>query len=332
MKTNNLKYNATKSNFTLDGTKADIIVKIRLNDECKNGHQDFAITATIYKAGKRGDRNMIGGGCCHEDILKAFPEFKIFVNLHLCDASGIPMCAVENGFYHLREGFNNTKPTDSEFKKEFCEYYRMTPAQFDAINTSVNKLEYAILLKEMGILEQWAEDANEAIKTLETLTGDEFINDSERSQYNVPKAEDVQNFTKQREAGFYSLENKRKRAAEKRTADKAAKVQAIKEDCAKDVAKYEEERDVKLWLISHIERLNKKATNRAKGFNLDFSFKNYIYYNHTQTLNFDWLSYEKGMGKDNFKLFCDSLKESDFNKLPQNIKFSLDKGETFARS
>lgn len=331
MKTNSLKYTATKTNVNYYGKKADIIVKIRLDDQCKNGHQDFAITADLYKAGRRGDKNYLAGGCCHEEILKHFPEFKIFVNLHLADAKGIPMYAVENGFYHLREGFNKTKPTDDNFKAEFCEYYRMTPQQFDAINLSEHNLAYAINLKELGILTQWNEEAAEAIKILETLTGDEFVNDSERSQYNEPKAEEIQNYHQQREAGYYSIENIRKRADEKRAADKAAKIQAIKDDCAKATAKHQEERDVKLWLISHIEKLNKKAMNRKKGFNLDFNFKNFIYCNHTKTLNFDWLDYETKMGKDNFRLFCDSLKESDFNRLPQDIKFSLEKGETFAR-
>ena len=60
-----------------------IYVKIRLNDECKNGHQDFSITGDIYKAGEpKTDSNHICGGCIHEEIEKHFPEFKIFINLH----------------------------------------------------------------------------------------------------------------------------------------------------------------------------------------------------------------------------------------------------------
>ncbi len=35
MKTNDLRYTATKKNVNLDGDKVDIIVNIRLNDECK---------------------------------------------------------------------------------------------------------------------------------------------------------------------------------------------------------------------------------------------------------------------------------------------------------
>lgn len=85
-------------------------IRIRLNDECKNGHQDFAITADIWEKGKlRTDRYWIMGGCCHEEIIATRPDLKIFVDLHLCDYKGIPMHAVENGFYHLREGFNDAK-------------------------------------------------------------------------------------------------------------------------------------------------------------------------------------------------------------------------------
>ena len=97
-------------------------ISIRLDDQCKNGHQDFAITATIYEKGKpQTDRNMIAGGCCHEEILKAHPELKIFVDLHLCDYSGAPMYAEENGFYHLRR----------MTKEEFIQYFGCNVIQYD---------------------------------------------------------------------------------------------------------------------------------------------------------------------------------------------------------
>jgi hypothetical protein len=311
-----------KSNIDYCGEKADIYIKIRLDDECKNGHQDFSITADIYKAGRRSNSSYLAGGCCHDDILKYFPEFKMFVNLHLSDVKGVPMYAVENGFYHLRSGFNNTKPTDKGFSKEFADYYRMTASQFKTINESENKLEYAILLKELGILEQWQGEANKAIETLEKLTGNEFVDDSVKSQYHEPKAEDIQNYTKQKEQGCYSLENKRKRAHLERLNKKAAKIQDIKNDCAKDVQKIEEDRNVKLWLISHIERINKKGLNRKKGFNLDFNFDNFIYYDHKKELKFNWLDYKNKMSEKCFELFCDNLNESDFNKLPIGISFN----------
>lgn len=41
------------------------------------------------------------GGCCHEEILKHWPEMQPLADLHLSDIDGVPMQALENGFYHL---------------------------------------------------------------------------------------------------------------------------------------------------------------------------------------------------------------------------------------
>ena len=117
-----------------------IYVTIRLNDECKNGHQDFAITGDIYKGQNKADRNHIAGGCIHEEILKHFPQFAPFVLLHLCDYKGIPAHPTANGFYHLTNGFNKTPINSPKFKAEFCEYYRISAPQFDVLNTSKNTI------------------------------------------------------------------------------------------------------------------------------------------------------------------------------------------------
>ena len=184
---NDLRYTATKT-----VGEESITVNIRLNDECKNGHQDFAITADIYKAGKpRTDKNWLGGGCQHEVIAAAFPEFIPFIKLHLADYAGIPMYAVENGFYHLTNGFNS-KSTNEAFKAEYCDYYRVKPAQFDTLKLSHNQTQFALNLMNLGILDQWKAEAQAAIKQLEDLTGLSFLNDSKKSQFHAPTAEEIQ--------------------------------------------------------------------------------------------------------------------------------------------
>ena len=89
------------------GNNEKIVVEIRLSDPCKNGHDDFSITADIYE--QRGARYYHSScGCLHDDILKHFPEFQIFVDLHLCDDNGVPMYPVLNnpytGFFAVQKG------------------------------------------------------------------------------------------------------------------------------------------------------------------------------------------------------------------------------------
>jgi len=183
MKTANIKHKIDRNT-----SKLNCIVQIRLNDENKNGYQDFSLTGTFWKPKRiRDDKNLIAGGCCHEEILKHFPELQIFADLHLADYTGVPMYAVENGFYHLKHGFNRTQRDAPEFAAEFAKYYRMTPEQFEVISKSETRLQYAINIKELGILDQWHKQAQEAIATLEKMTGLEFEVNSTKTQFNMPE-------------------------------------------------------------------------------------------------------------------------------------------------
>lgn len=283
---NSLRFTATKSGVMVYGEKADIIVKIRLDDECKNGHQDFSIVADIYKHGKRGDKNYIAGGCCHEEILKHFPEFEIFVKLHLCDYTGVPMYAVENGFYHLVEGFNNVKPNESNFKAEFCNYYRIKPAQFDILIQSENKIRYALNLQNLGILEQWREEANKAILILEELTGVKFLVDSKRTQYTAPTAEQIAEEDKKDKEGYYKPENVQKRKAQEVADKKVAKYKAIEDDKNKEIAKALKEYEV-----------NKSVLDAG------LSLENFIFYSHSNTGCFNWKNYGERITKTEFEQF-----------------------------
>lgn len=96
----------TRSQFKTYGPKpcsgyekgAKITAKVRYDDECGNGHNTFAITATIYDA--RGKD--IAGGCCHEEIAKAFPELAPFIKWHLVSSDG-PTHYLANTVYHASE-------------------------------------------------------------------------------------------------------------------------------------------------------------------------------------------------------------------------------------
>jgi len=262
VKTNSLRYTTSK----LIGNGERLTVKIRLDDEYKNGHQDFAITGDIYYKGR-----MEAGGCIHDDILKHFPEFKIFVNLHLCDFNGIPMHAVSNGFYHLENGFNRTKRDSKEFRTEFCDYYRLTPEQFDIVEKSYSKTHYSILLGELGVFDQWKREAIKAIELLEELTGKEFLNDSERDnrKYDTPSQDQINEEKEKIENGYYTPKAQKEREKE-----------AIK----KFIEEEKQELKDKIFLMKQEQKI-KLSILRIGG---KPAYKSVIVYNHTKKVVFNW--------------------------------------------
>lgn len=276
-------------------------IKIRLDDECKNGHQDFSITATYWEIGKvRTDRNIIAGGCCHDEILRTNPDLKIFVNLHLCDYTGVPMHGVENGFYFLSNGFNNTKPNDPKFKDEFCSYYRITPSQFDKLSLSENKLRYAINLQNLGILSQWKEEADTAISMLEKMTDTKFIIDSKRTQYTAPTKEEIETENKKQIEGYYTeskIEERKKQ---------------VKEDAIRtQYRKIEESRD------NVISKANREYQVQKAILDAGLELDNFIYYDHTNKGVFNWLDYKTKITQSEFQVFLDKVQ---LNNIEWSIK------------
>lgn len=264
--------------YTINTHDADgntMRIKIRLNDECKNGHQDFAITADIWEKGKpQTDKYWLMGGCCHDEILKARPDLKIFVDLHLCDYKGIPMHAAENGFYFLREGFNDVKPDAPEFKEKFCQYYRVFGWQFDHLLQAENKIQLAILLKDLNILDQWENDAKEATRILEEMTNTKFIVDSKRTQYNAPTPEQIEEEKQKEASGYYTPEQKERR--KKLAEDKLLE-------------------DLELEQMKKLQEINDEYAIKKQVLIIGGkkALDNSIYYTHTRQLAFNWKGYDK---------------------------------------
>ncbi|BCS53290.1 hypothetical protein [Geobacter sp. SVR] len=81
------------------GTNGVMHVNIRFDDECKNGHQSFSITADVYTAESRRQKDIAAGGCLHEEIARVFPELEPLVKWHLVSTDG-PMHYIANTLYH----------------------------------------------------------------------------------------------------------------------------------------------------------------------------------------------------------------------------------------
>lgn len=285
MKTTNLKFSKTY----IRSNGENLIVNIRLNDQCKNGHQDFSITGDLYSGKGRSDRSLIAGGCIHDEILKTCPEFKIFTDLHLCDYNGVPMHAIANGYYHMQNGYFSEykKLTPEEFKTKFCEYYRVTPAQFDELKKAKDQNYFGFLIYSLGILDQWKEDAKKAIAKLEELTGDTFIVDSEKSQFNM-EPEQLKAIESKVKEGFYSDDKIEAREEAKAQAAKAEKLEKLESNYKQALKEKEIDYLIDKTLI-----------------NLFGTCSNVIYYKHTDEVVFNWSgsSYDKNYTSEEFEQF-----------------------------
>ena len=92
----NQKIGATRY-YSEEGRKYRISVELRFDDQCKNGHESFAITAII-----RENDGEYMGGCCHDEIAQHFPEFAPLIKWHLTSTDG-PMHYIANTMYHADE-------------------------------------------------------------------------------------------------------------------------------------------------------------------------------------------------------------------------------------
>jgi hypothetical protein len=192
-----------KMNYTIKKTIGNetLKVNIRFDDECHNGHPNFAITGELYEGHKE-----VSFGCIHEEIQRFFGvEFDDFIALHLSDHNGVPMHAIGNMRYHMGIGEYNEKME----KSEFCTHYRITPSQYDILLKADDETHFYVLLQEMGILAEWQNAANNAISRLETLTGTKYNPvEYERSNLVIPSADDIALYHTRKAEGYYSQKDR----------------------------------------------------------------------------------------------------------------------------
>lgn len=252
-------------------------IEIRLSDPCKNGHNDFAITATFWEPGKpRNDRNMICGGCCHDEILKLKPELKIFADLHLSDFEGAPMYASANGFYHLK---NSTAQIAQG-------YIRATDEQFEVIKQAEDETHFKYLLESVGVVEQWKKEAMKAIVILQEMTKVKFVDNSVKKQYTPLTITQKKEIEMKLKYGYFTLEQRTIRENE-----------AIRAKKEKALSKLSNER------YNAIEKAHLEYEVHALVLNSGTPDDNFIYYNHTKEGVFNWYESGEKVTKQQFDLF-----------------------------
>lgn len=289
MKTNNMVYTAERNN---------VVVKIRLNDEWKNGHNDFAITGMVYNGSGRRERDMISCGCCHEEILKEFPEFDIFVRLHLSDSKGVPTRGINNSFYYLRTG------KIERLKKDL----RCTDEQLEILKHCTEKYYFQYMIEKLLLPFQWENEAKEAISMLEKLTGNTFIDDSIKLNYTPLSEDQNEKIRKLIDESFYSMDS----IEERRKKEYQSKNNQI-------LSKLVDEQECKI----NSAQKQKECFEELKSIDIDI-YTNCIYYGHKKTFAFNWKSYEPKIGLSDFNDFCESHGKRLFGKYGVSFEVIID--------
>jgi len=297
MKTTN-KVNHLKHVITKTKGGKDYIIKIELADECKNGHNDFSITGNVYPAGKRGDRHMLHCGAIGDEIAKVFPELAIFNDLHLCNVNGVPMYAIANGIYHIKNQPQHIK----------C-HFNATDEEVEILKTAEDEQVLSYMLVNMGIVKRWKETANKAIKLLEEMTGESFEDNSTRLESVELTHERKAQIQALIDGGHYTPEQIEARKLEADEIKRKDELTELEEDYIKSVEKV------------RADYLANKAVLLG-----GLSNKNFIYYNHTNEGVFNWNTntHNNAVTIEQFEGFMKWL-ALEKPELPKDIIFKLGK-------
>ena len=162
MKKEELEYTETKK----IGKNTFIDLKIGLIYIKENGYSYFSAIGELYNL-NNGIKNVFKSGCIHEEILKYFPKFKIFVDLHGNDSYGMPTHMISN----LKFDIDNNKIDD------ICRTLHISKGMAKEIICWGEDIDYIkYFLEENNIIFSLRRKAKKAIKLLEKLTGDDFDN------------------------------------------------------------------------------------------------------------------------------------------------------------
>lgn len=290
MKTNTLKHTVVKS-FREKGITYKVITTIKLHDECKNGMCSWSITGILQQKKGNGRFYDIRNGCIHEEILKASPKLKMFVDLHLCDWRGTPLYPVENGYYFLQKD-----------KKQAKEYLRVTDEEMEILSKCDNKEYFKYQLFALGIVERWQAESKKAIQALEELTGDVWVNpykESEERHRFVLSDEEREEMEGKILSGYYT----ESAIQERKEAERIKRKNEVIKTFEKIINKATKEKDVKLAIL-------------GAGLLSD----NYIYYVEGNNVVFNYYSYHDKVTEEEYN---NMLKNIDYSLLPEGIKFEF---------
>ena len=187
------------------------------------------------------------------------------------------------------------------------EYLRISDKEYYKLSEAVDdKMYFKYLLFNLGIVDRWKRGSDELIAELEDLCGKKWVNPytPEKERFTLTLTDEERLIIEERiKAGYYSAENIGKRREEAHKAKMMEKRAEICEQHDKIIREAETDKKVMLCV-----------------FDYGLSTDNVIYYNHTNTLSFNWRDYGEKITQEEFDDFVNNV---DRSQLPEGIKFEL---------
>ena len=294
MKKNELKYNETKQ----IGENTFIAVEIGLRYIKGNGYSYFYAVGDVYEL-KRKRKKVISSGCIHEEILKYFPEFKIFIYLHGNSSYGMPLHMLSDTKFAI----------DNNKIDAICRTLGISEEMAKEMTCWGEEIDYMkYFLEENDIIFSLRRKSKTAIKLLEKLTGDEFENPDILGIYDyIPLSKDAKDHIKKlHEKGYFTIDNVIKRRGEKMREIQMQKLESEKKKLESEKKEIDNEIQVLQYLFD-------------RGIRIDC----HAYLRSVNILAINLLKNGDGvMTEKEYKDFIDSI---DYSKLPKNISFEFNK-------
>lgn len=165
---------------------------------------------------------------------------------------------------------------------------------------------FKYLLFNLGIVDRWRRESDELLIELEDLSGKKWVNPykPEKERFTLTLTDEERLLIEESiKAGYYSAENIEKRREEAHKVKMMEKRAEICEQYDKIIRDAETDKKVMLCV-----------------FDYGLSTDNVIYYNHTNTLSFNWRDYGEKITQEEFDDFVNNV---DRSQLPEGIKFEL---------
>lgn len=285
--------------FTKDGQTYKIKAKVSLDDDCNNGICFIHVTGGEYIKNKYGYFEEYMFGALGNEIKYARMKASKFVHMHGKTIYGYDTGFIDNMIYHIKQGN----------KKYAIKEAIITENEYVKLLLAVNEREYfKYLLFELGIMDRLKATADKAIKMLEEITGDTWVNpySPEEEKFKITLTAEEREFVENRiKEGYYTESAILSREKERRDNEMKIQKDSILNRFNIRLKELELERDISLAVLSC-------------GITCD----NFIYYNHTNKLVFNWKDYGDKVSEEEYLNF---LANVDRNMLPDNITIEYGK-------